>query len=58
MYYNKNNYSDIYEKIKTIYNYYFNINDGITNFIPIIHDFVLCKEYCENESITKYIKQH
>ena len=53
-YYNKNNYSDIYEKIKTIYNYYFNISDGITNFIPIINDFVLCKENFENESIMKY----
>ena len=54
VYYNKNNYSDIYEKIKTIYNYYFNISDGITNFIPIINDFVLCKENFENESIMKY----
>ena len=54
VYYNKNNYSDIYEKIKTIYNYYFNISDGITNFIPIINDFVLCKDNFENESIMKY----
>lgn len=44
VYYNKMNYAYIENKIKIIYNYYFNIGDGFNNFIPIINDFTSKKE--------------
>lgn len=54
-FYNKNNYHDIEQKINMIYNYYFNIGDTLTNFIPIINDFTFQKDnYMNKEISSKY----
>ena len=51
-FYNKNNYHDIEQKINMIYNYYFNIGDTLTNFIPIINDFTFQKDNYMNKEIS------
>ena len=54
-FYNKNDYHDIEQKINMIYNYYFNIGDTLTNFIPIINDFTFQKDnYMNKEISSKY----
>ena len=45
VYYRKDNYLNIENKIKFIYNYYNNIGDTLTNFLSIINDFSENKEY-------------
>lgn len=46
VYYSKDKYFNIENKIKLIYNYYFNIDDLLTNFYSILDEFVE-----ENENI-------
>ena len=48
VYYTRNNYSNIENKIKAIYDYFYNIDDLLTNFNSIICDF-----FEENENSDK-----